>query len=203
MKILVFGSTFLTEIACRHLLGTGKHELVGHVSNSRRITVPGDMPIPEVSPTSQCDIILSIQYDKIIDNVEKSFNVHTGLLPQYGGVDILYHTLKNKETEQGITFHKITAELDFGPIVSRISYPVFEGDTVIDLYERMALIFPSFVESALDLLEAITPEGATKCQMIEPTVYRSGQVAGEDNEAYLANKDKLIAISNSIREKYV
>ena len=203
MKILVFGSTFLTEIACRHLLKTGKHELVGHIPNSRRITVPGNMPIPETSLASECDIILSIQYDRIINDVEKSFNVHTGLLPQYGGVDILYHTLKNGEAEQGITFHKITEALDFGPIVSRISYPVFESDTVVDLYKKMAFILPSFVESALDILEIITPGGAAKCHMIEPITYKSNQIADEDKETYRENKDKIIAVSNLIRSRYV
>lgn len=203
MKILVFGSTFFTEIACRHLLITRKHELVGYVPNSRRITVPGNMPIPEVSPMSQCDIILSIQYDKIINDVDKSFNVHTGLLPQYGGVDILYHTLKNGETEQGITFHKITERLDFGPIISRISYPVFENDTVADLYKRMALILPSFVELALDILEMITLEGAAECHMIEPMIYKSGQILDEDQETYHGNKDKIIAVSDLIRKRYV
>ena len=203
MKILVFGSTFLTEIACRHLLGVGKHELVGYVPNSRRITVPGSMPIPEVSPASECDIILSIQYDKIINDVEKSFNVHTGLLPHYGGVDILYHTLKYGEAEQGITFHKITEMLDFGPIVSRISYPVFENDTVADLYKRLALTLPSFVELSLDILEVITLEGATRCHKIEPTIYKSSQLMDEDKEAYRANKDKIIEVSHLIRKMYV
>ncbi len=203
MNILVFGSTFLTEVTCRHLLGAGKHKLVGYVPNSRRITVPGNTPIPEASPMSPCDIILSIQYDRIIDDVAKSFNVHTGLLPKYGGVDILYHTLKNRETEQGITFHKITERLDFGPIVSRISYPVFEDDTVVDLYKKMALILPSFVESSLDILEAITPEGAAKCHMFEPRIYKSSQIADEDKETYRENKDKIIAVSDLIRKMYV
>lgn len=111
--------------------------------------------------------------------------------------------LKNGETGQGITFHKITERLDFGPIVSRISYPVFEDDTVAGLYERMALILPSFVESSLDILETITPEGAMKCPVIELTIYKSGQVADEDKEIYRENRDKIIAVSDSIRKRYV
>lgn len=184
MKILVFGSTYLSEIVCTHLLKDASFELVGYVPSQKRITVPGKMPIPIASEDAECDLILSIQYDKIIKNTKKSFNVHTGLLPEYGGVDILYHTLKNKALEQGITFHKITKNVDAGPIVSKISYPVFPDDTIKDLYLRLCAICPEFVSASLRLLKTIDLDNLNQCYAKEPTIYKTGQVDEKDKVTY-------------------
>jgi len=184
MKILIFGSTYLSAITSEFLIKNSDYELIGYVANKKRLTIPGKMPLKEVSENADCDIILSLQYDQMIKNTNKSFNVHPGLLPGYGGVDILYHTIKNKSFEQGITFHKITNSLDRGPILSRISYPVFAIDTIEILYERMSLIFPLFVLSSLKLLEIVPWQMIDKCYSVKPNIYNSSQVADDDIESY-------------------
>ncbi len=186
MRILIFGSTYLSAITTELLRKDGRYELVGHVPNKKRLTIPGKMPIPVVAEDTECDIILSLQYDRIIKNTNISFNVHPGLLPEYGGVDILYHTYKNKDHtfEQGLTFHKITEALDYGPIISKVTYPVFPEDTIEDLYERSAAIFPNFVLSSLRLLEAIPWDKLAECHSVKPNVYKSSQVAPEDLGMY-------------------
>ena len=130
------------------------------------------------------DILLSIQYDKIIKKTKKAFNFHTGLLPSYGGVDILYHTLKNKEKEQGITFHKITKNLDCGPVISKITYPVAEDDGVEKLYKKLLAIAPFFVLSCLNLLEVMSENEINNCYSMKPKIYKSSQIDLNDRERY-------------------
>jgi methionyl-tRNA formyltransferase len=191
MKILIYGSTYLSALTAEQLLEDNHHELVGYVPNRKRLTIPGKMPLPSVSEDTECDIILSLQYDQIIKNTDISFNVHPGLLPQYGGVDILYHTLKNMPHEQGITFHKITEKLDAGPIISKVTYPVLPNDTVLTLYERVAAIFPAFVLGALRLLEVLPWERASECYSEKPTIFKSSEVQQEDIEKYREVGEKL------------
>ncbi len=181
MKILIYGSTYLTQKVCCVL--NKKYELVGYVPSSKPF-IRGQMTIPEAGENVIHDIKLSIQYDKKIHNIDNAFNVHTGLLPEWGGCDILYHTLKKKSMEQGVTFHKMTHEIDYGPILSRMTYPVFEQDTVFTLYERLAAILPGFVLNALEVLENIGFEAANQCRMKKPQMYRRGSIPQEDQEAY-------------------
>ena len=152
----------------QRLLNT-RYELVGHVP-SRRTTVSGNIPLPEVDIDSDCDIILSVQYDSLIKSNLKTFNLHTGLLPEFGGLDILRHTLNEGKREQGLTFHRMTDEYDHGPIVSKITYPVLPEDTETSLYIKQCSIAPSFVVSCLKLISGMTVENVSKCIMEPPRI---------------------------------
>lgn len=171
-NILILGSTRLTE-ATVNLLRNSYH-LVGYVP-SKNPTVKGDILLPEVSIDSECDIKLSIQYDQKVEDTDNCFNVHTGLLPEYGGTNLLSYTLQNKETEQGLTFHKMTEQLDFGPIISKTSYPVLPTDDVADLYQRVLTVGPTFVLSSLLLLETFSEEQVEACHKETPTMYKRGE----------------------------
>ena len=171
-KILILGSTRLTEHAVSCLID--HYNLIGYVP-SENPTVAGNMILPKKSIDTPCDIKLSIQYDKVVVATDNAFNVHTGLLPEYGGTNILSYTLKHKEPEQGLTFHKMTAKLDQGPIISKTSYPVFPSDSVGDLYNRMLLIGPQFVLNSLRLLESLTAAQVEICHTATPTMYKRGE----------------------------
>tara|TARA_R100001509_G_scaffold41771_1_gene22409 strand:+ start:50 stop:613 length:564 start_codon:yes stop_codon:yes gene_type:complete len=171
-KILILGSTYLTELVVDKI--KHKYKLVGYVP-SINPTRGGNIDLPQVDINTDCDIKLSIQYDKIVKNTDNCFNVHTGLLPEYGGTNILDYTIKNKEIEQGLTFHKMTKDLDFGPIISKITYPVFKEDTAFNLYKRVLTVGPSFVEASLKLLEEIPTDNINKCYKSKPTIYKRGE----------------------------
>ena len=164
MKILIYGSTVLSERVARALLVAG-HDVVGYVKSNA--TFPGRMPIPEGE--APCDIKLSVQYDKKMVAEDKSYNIHTGLLPEYGGCNILSHTLLNKDTEQGLTFHKISESYDNGEILLKLAYPVLKTDTVSDLYHKMLALVGQF---AVLSIEAIGWDGHAK----KPTIYKRADV---------------------------
>tara|TARA_R110000823_G_scaffold256802_1_gene378644 strand:- start:2128 stop:2688 length:561 start_codon:yes stop_codon:yes gene_type:complete len=171
-NILILGSTLLTEKAIdmmRH-----RYNLIGHIP-SKKPTVEGNIRLPIVDMDVDYDIALSIQYDRIIKNPVNCFNVHTGLLPKYGGTNILDYSIKNKEKEQGITLHKMTDKLDFGPIISKSTYPVLEGDTAYDLYKRLLCIGPNFVFASLELLQELSEEQIEECYTEKPTIYKRGE----------------------------
>jgi methionyl-tRNA formyltransferase len=46
-----------------------------------------------------------------------AFNLHFGLLPKYKGADPIFWQIKNKEEKAGLVIHRITAQMDEGPIV--------------------------------------------------------------------------------------
>lgn len=46
-----------------------------------------------------------------------AFNFHFGLLPKYKGADPIFWQIKNKEEKAGLVIHRITAQMDEGPIV--------------------------------------------------------------------------------------
>ena len=172
-RIVIYGSTYLTEVICKHLLDN--YNLIGYVP-CKNPTIPGNMNgMPEVSENEDCDIKISIQYDKMITDTKNAYNLHTGLLPSYGGTNILDYTIQNGEVEQGLTFHKITEDLDYGPILSKITYPVSATDDSFDLYQKILKIAPNFMMSCLNLLEHIDEEEIENCQKIKPIIYRRGE----------------------------
>ena len=189
MKIVIYGSTKLTEVCCRFLEDTTDCIILGYISNQSPPTVPGNMTswnmLSNPPPDEEYDFALCIQYDRIILNTAKVFNLHTGLLPEYGGTDILYHTLKNGASEQGLTFHKMERKLDEGSIISKGSYPVVPNDTVLDLYERMLCVGPPFLKTCVELLKVLSTEKMKAIASHPPKKYRRGKdIAEADLEEY-------------------
>ncbi len=173
-RILVYGSTYLTAAVCEQLLKEGRYILVGYIPNTTEPTVPGRMPIAFTTEDVPHDIKLSVQYDAPIEIDRPSYNVHTGLLPEWGGSDILFHTLKHGASEQGLTFHQMTGNLDFGPIIAKTTYPVFKRDTMVCLYGRLVVVAPHFVAGAMRLLDHMGHGLAAQCPKLEPRMfYRS------------------------------
>jgi methionyl-tRNA formyltransferase len=149
MRILLLGSTVLS--AC---VEASLPEVVGHIPSTRP-AFPGKMNSPVVNEAVPHDIKLSVQYDRRLEDTRNAYNLHTGLLPDYGGTGILHHTIENGAHEQGLTFHAMTSQLDSGPILSKITYPVLPSDSVVELYRRLMAIAPLFVRSSLALLQLV------------------------------------------------
>ena len=194
MKILIYGSTYLTSAVVNKL--NEQFDLVGYIP-SKNPLIEGKINLPLIknSEAIQHDIKLSVQYDEKIINFENAYNVHTGILPLWAGRDLMYHTLKEKEVEQGLTFHKMTVKYDYGPIISKITYPVFEQDTVLDLYERQATVAPHFVLSSLNLLQTIGIENVVKCYQEKPRVfYKRKNIVEKDLIEYETTGKRLVEI---------
>jgi len=64
-------------------------------------------------------------------------NVHPSLLPKYKGLHTHQRALENGDSEHGVSIHFVTEELDGGPVVLQAKIPIFDGDTIDDLQERV------------------------------------------------------------------
>lgn len=192
MKILIYGSTFVTQLVVEAL--QKEHEVIGYVPSKKPIFA-GDINLPVVEPNhDQYDIALSVQYDQKITDTERVYNLHTGLLPEYGGCDILYHTLKNGDPFQGLTFHTITEDYDRGGVVAKVYYPVFAWDTMLDLYKRVCALAPHFALSAINLLPTVL---SRHLPVQEPKIYRRGQI--DDKAMYEIGFEQISAYVNAER----
>lgn len=185
MRILIYGSTYLTELCVNQLIKDG-YNLIGYIP-SENPTFKGNINLPIVDETIDHDIKLSIQYDKKLITTNDAYNLHTGLLPEYGGCSILYHTIKNREQEQGLTLHKMTENFDEGGIISKMTYPVLLEDTVADLYMRMCMIAPKFISNALRLLPTVGKSS-------KPALYKKGDVPEHISACDVAEINKRLKV---------
>jgi hypothetical protein len=188
MRILVYGSTLITQAVVERV--RREHDLVGHVP-SRDPFLPGRVPLPVVGEEVQHDLKLSLQFDRRIDHRGIGFNLHTGLLPDWAGCDILHHALSSPRASwQGLTFHRMTDRLDVGPVVARVEYPVLIGDGIEDLYRRMLALAPGFVSGALAIVAAEGIDGFGDFPSFpEPRTFRRGEVS--DRERYRRDGESL------------
>ena len=108
------------------------------------------------------DLLLVFAFGHIISeellNVAKhgSFNIHTSLLPKYRGAAPIQRSIINCDRETGITFMKMDAGLDTGPIVTSVKFPIEEGTNTEDLEEIMSDISSRNILQVIDSIEENT-----------------------------------------------
>ena len=105
------------------------------------------------------DLLLVFAFGHIISedllNVAKhgSFNIHTSLLPKYRGAAPIQRSLINCDKETGISFMKMDAGLDTGPVLQSIKFPIEEGMNTEDLEEIMSDISSKNIIQTIDSIE--------------------------------------------------
>tara|TARA_B100000965_G_scaffold350867_1_gene325031 strand:+ start:501 stop:1421 length:921 start_codon:yes stop_codon:yes gene_type:complete len=91
----------------------------------------------------KADYLIVIAYGKILPawliELPKicSLNVHFSLLPKYRGASPIQSALLSGDKKTGITFMKITKELDAGDIISAYEIKIKDSDNKIILEERL------------------------------------------------------------------
>ncbi len=160
-KVIVMGKGSLAIKIANWFLNSRQYQLVGLVPvvpepawSDSLITwaknkgifyiTSGDyQDIPGTESRGWCiDLVFSVFYDKIIETdfisrCKQILNLHNGPLPKYRGVRPINWALKNGEKEHGVTIHEITGQIDAGPIITQIKFPIDpQVDEVIDVYNR-------------------------------------------------------------------
>ncbi|HJP02699.1 MAG TPA: MupA/Atu3671 family FMN-dependent luciferase-like monooxygenase [Planctomycetota bacterium] len=88
-----------------------------------------------------------------------AINFHDGPLPRYAGRYTPAWALMNGESEYGITWHLMEAELDSGAILEQALFPIDADDTSLTLNTRcFEAAIDSFERLARDLREGATTE---------------------------------------------
>lgn len=80
-------------------------------------------------------------------------NIHPSLLPAFAGLRTHQRAIDAGCRVAGATVHRVTAELDHGPILAQAAVPVIEGDTAEVLAQRVLaqehLIYPRAIADLL------------------------------------------------------
>ena len=82
-------------------------------------------------------------------------NIHPSLLPAFTGLHTHARAIEMGCKFAGVTVHRVTAELDHGPILDQAVVPVLAGDTEQTLAARVLsqehIIYPKAIEKLLGL----------------------------------------------------
>jgi methionyl-tRNA formyltransferase len=106
-----------------------------------------------------------------------AINQHPALLPRHRGPVPLAWTLRSGDTEFGLTWHRMDAELDTGPILAQTTVPVLDEETTIEE------IGPRLGAAALSLLPRVL-ERVAAGDPGEPQSEEGASWAGHFGEDY-------------------
>ncbi|EEX50877.1 phosphoribosylglycinamide formyltransferase [Pasteurella dagmatis] len=67
----------------------------------------------------------------------KILNIHPSLLPKYPGLHTYQQALDAGEKEHGTSVHFVNEEVDGGAVILQAKVPIFEGDSIADIEERV------------------------------------------------------------------
>lgn len=81
-------------------------------------------------------------------------NGHPSLLPLHRGPNPVAWAIRAGDDEIGITFHKMDAELDTGPIVAQLRHPLGDLEPPDDFYPKFGPTVDAALRKALARLEA-------------------------------------------------
>lgn len=104
-------------------------------------------------------VVLVISWPYILDKSLLShpkhgiYNIHFGLLPQEQGPDPIFWALRNGKSESGITIHRMTEELDKGPILLQEKVAISNLDNYGSYAGRMAYETSVHLDVALEKIE--------------------------------------------------
>jgi len=83
------------------------------------------------------DGYMRILTETFLGDVPTTINVHPSLLPAFPGMDAHEQVLDAGVKTTGCTVHVVDESVDDGPIVTQEPVPVYDGDDVSDLKERV------------------------------------------------------------------
>jgi methionyl-tRNA formyltransferase len=81
-------------------------------------------------------------------------NGHPSLLPRHRGPSPVAWAIREGDEEIGFTFHRMDAELDTGPILSRVRFPLGELEPPDAFYPRIGPVVGEALTAALERLAA-------------------------------------------------
>ncbi|MFB2937533.1 amino acid adenylation domain-containing protein [Aerosakkonemataceae cyanobacterium BLCC-F154] len=155
-------------IPCAELLLKRGHQVLGIVSTGTLITSwATSQGIPCIQPTEDLVGFLSQQPFDYLFSIYNPFilpqkllelprqyaiNCHDALLPKYGGLNAPSWAILHQEKNHGITWHKMTHQVDLGDILKQVTISISKKETAFTLNGKCyETIIHSFSELIYDL----------------------------------------------------
>lgn len=126
---------------------------------------------------NEVDVVISIAFpqritEKLIEAPRICcINFHDGLLPEYRGRLPLFWAMLKGESEVGLTVHEIDPEFDNGPILVQERLAIDPGESLHNLFLRVAVRAPELLVEALGKLK--TSDGTRLPNPVERSSYYS------------------------------
>ena len=87
---------------------------------------------------------------------DRMVNIHPSLLPAFAGLNTHQRALDAGCKVAGVTVHRVTADLDHGPILAQAVMPILQGDTAESLAVRALsqehILYPRAIRQLLQAL---------------------------------------------------
>ncbi len=184
MRVLFIGTGDIGLPSLEWLLNTPKHEVVGVITQPdkpvgrKQVLTPPQVKvraqaagIPVIQPPKlrqavadvaafNADIAVVVAYGQILSRAVLDtprlgcLNIHASLLPRHRGAAPIQAAIRDGDAETGITIMFMDEGLDTGDILLMQRLPITPDDTGGSLHDKLALLAPSALEPALDLLAA-------------------------------------------------
>ena len=90
-----------------------------------------------------------------------AINFHDGPLPKYAGINATSWAIMNQEKTYGITWHKITTEVDKGDIAKQVFFDIAKDETTLSLNARC---FEKGLSSFVELVDELANGTAKKIE---------------------------------------
>lgn len=146
------------------------------------------------------DMFLIASFDQILRNRALSIpprgwvNAHPSLLPKYRGPEPVYWALVEGEREAGISFQRVAAGIDAGPLLAQFRAPVRDDDTAGSLTRRLTELGWRGVSRAVDL--ALKGDPGTPMDMGEGSYYTSVGHRRVDRVDSVELADRMVRAGN-------
>lgn len=130
----------------------------------------------------QGDLFLVAAYGQILSRKflamppRGTINVHASLLPKYRGAAPINYAILNGEREAGVTIIDVIPQLDAGPMLGKVSFPILPDETAGELEVRLA---EAGAQLTLDVLEQIEEGTVVREQQDESLVVFAPKMAKE------------------------
>jgi len=165
--------------------GLGRR-LTGRYHSVARLAAAHDVPVldaPDVNDPAFVDRVRALDPDLFVSVVagqklgadlrsvpDEAVNLHGSLLPKYRGRAVAFWPLYYGDDRTGVTAHRMTTEWDAGPIIERRGFPIGPGDTVHDVYLKLA---DTGADIACDLLNRYPTDFETRPNESTPSDYHT------------------------------
>lgn len=116
-----------------------------------------DSHVLEQLQSENCELLITAAYyykiPDLSDTGIKGFNVHPTLLPVGRGVWPLPWTILTRQTQSGVTIHKLAPEYDSGDILLRRAFSLSANECLESLSAKLQLTAKTMMVEAVDNLE--------------------------------------------------
>ncbi|HEY9688162.1 MAG TPA: formyltransferase family protein [Coleofasciculaceae cyanobacterium] len=109
-------------------------------------------------------------------------NCHPSLLPAHRGANPYASVIRERETETGVTFHRVTPKIDAGAILLQQAVPVGEHDTGASVRDRCTAVAYQLVKEMVARLHSHVVQGQPLEETAQDAALKSyhGQLKNED-----------------------